>query len=158
MKKILVILSFLLFAGFVGAYEVGQVVTQDQVNNQDFSTHDMNFSIESLDVNKETGYVILRVGYTTLEKQTDINGVESGKYKIIRLIRPQKYRLQKYYDCRLGNLNNTKPECLLNIKNNFVHNIKAFRKYERLRLDKYKTNFVNEIIGSDILVSASDFE
>ena len=147
-KKSLVLSFLVLMAVSVGAYTIGQIVTQQQVDNTDFSSHGMDFAIES--ISKNTEYVEVLVSYTTLDK------LETGDYEIVSRIKDTRCYMEGYYRCRSDG--NDKATCVQRCKYEMVSEVKAFRNAERVRLQEYQTLYYDEITAEDFRITAQDLE
>lgn len=145
-KKNIGIIFLLLFSGVAMSYTIGQVITQEQFDNQDFMTADLNLSLNSVTRNIQD--IRLEIGYDTLRKQVDVNGLETDNWVVVRKINNIFYPLENYVMCRRAS-DSTKAGCISMAKRTIKSQIKEFREQTRIWLERQKTDYASEISGND---------
>lgn len=137
-KKIFVMLVVLAIVGTAGAYQLGQILTQEQVNGIDFSTH--NLGIEIGQITKGATAVRVPFTYDTLQRNAD------STFTIVERASAVTYSLKQYYDCRTVDLN-TANECRVKARKTVKAVIINQRERERARLENLKTQAIYDELG-----------
>ncbi len=143
-KKMLGVIVLLLFSGITMGYTIGQVITQTQFDNQDFTTANLGYSLD--DKTRTSKYIQLDVGYTTLEKELDVNDMQTGNWVVTRKTKDVRYYLEDYVNCREDA---NKSVCVTQAKQEIKNELIAFRKLVRKDLTQQQTNYGNEITKND---------
>lgn len=143
-KKIATIITLVFFAGVVLGVPIGTIISQEQYDNIDFSTRNLDITIDSKE--KTEGAIQVNISYTTLEK------IETGDWNVVRHYDTLSFDLENYYNCRLNG--STKTECISNAKTILIYQAKVLKTNIKTALEENKTkDYLNEITANDITIS-----
>ncbi len=158
MKKTILLIMLTFLMGFVLGQAFGTIITQAQVDAQDFGIRSLDIEIDN--VEKTSDRILLHLNYKTLHKITeaDVNvNVQSeldlvGDYNVVQRKISFQFPLEKYHSCR--EFGESRQFC----KKQVIIDLKAqnqrFKFRERQRLTDYQTNtFADELTASDITIT-----
>lgn len=147
-KKFLLIIFSILLIGSGIAYTIGNTITQEQFDRQDFLSANLNMNI--VDTYKtENDRLIIVFNYDTLRPELDENGLETGLWEVVQLTGRIPYYLPDYRACRDTN---TIDECKAVAFKEVKQKAKVFRDKEREWLEEQKTIEINNELGTNDFV------
>lgn len=138
MKYILILVGVFLIAG-VSAIGEGDILTQQQVNNINFSSVNLQCRQEGIQI--DIWMMVINPSFSCLS----LKKLDSGDYQVIRYQWDEWYRIWDYMDCRLRY---SKQECVYMVKQNFLETFKNTKAGLRETLKEFQNT--NDLNSGDI--------
>jgi len=138
MKKIYSILLIIFLVGIVSAYTIGQIITQQQLDN--LNVDNIHFDIDVKEIQIKSGSVFAYFNYTTLVEFED-------EYKVVSKDRHVACPMNVYTKCRLEG--DTKQTCIGEMKSCLKTKVIRLRELERNRIENWQ-NIENELSVNDL--------
>lgn len=131
MRKLILLSLVALFIPLALAIDVGQNLTQQQVNSIDFMTVSLQCRNNGISIDVPNFYVFFDLDCLSL-----IYRNETNKYEVIRQSLPQYYQILEYLTCRAFN---NKPYCLSEMRNTVLYFFRSDKLSLRYRLRDMQT-------------------
>jgi len=141
MKNIIIVLAILIVSiGIAGAIDLGDKLTQSQVDAIDFKTVDLKCRFNGLNILSNNEVIKFNFDCLSLYKNNT-----DGKYYVIRTPIPEYYYFQNYKDCRERD---NRVNCILEIRTTVLNLYKSDKDSLRATLMGYQTK-TNDISDND---------
>ncbi len=143
-----VVLIFFCLLVTASALTLGQIITQEQLNNTDIQAT----SLEPEIIRKEKTSSQVRVwfSYFSLDENT-----EAGTYEVIRKNNVAVYPLENYNQCR--QTENSRADCIAQGKAEIISQAKTLIRGEKASLEELQgTDYSNEINIEDFDITDND--
>lgn len=138
-KTIIFSLILILLLGITGAYVIGDIITQTQLDSKDVSK--IHFDIGVNRIEKQSKNVYVWFNYTTLKRLGD-------EYEVVEKEGHTFCSLKVYTNCRLKD-NLPKADCINVMKTCLRTNVIKLRERERKMIENWQTKTAEDELNPE---------